>query len=583
VASGHSLASAAGDRILASGGTAIDAGIAAGVCLNVLLFDQVNYGGVAPIALFHAESQQAAMIDGDGVWPRRASRRSLARAGGGKLPEGILRTVTPAAPDAWLTALQRFGTLTVGEVFEPAWELASTGAPLCEGVAAALKRYSEDPTGLAPTTLASFFPGGRVLKTGEIFARPELASVLKAQMDEEARARREGLDRQEAIRRARDLFYKGWIAEEIVKFQRVHGGLLDAKDMASYAVEVSQPLRVSYRERVDVLVGGPWCQGPVLLQSLKLLETFDLADMNHNSSQYLHLMIEVIDRSFSDREYYYGDPRFVDVPLERLLSGGYASERAAGVDLERASGRMPTPGDAIGDGPIARLVEQDLVLMSGMARSVARGDIASWPGDFTAILEPPKIDTSFAGAVDADGNMFAATPSDPVFLDTPVIPTLGFSLSGRGSQSRLDEIHPNRMEPGKRPRMTPSPALVMKDGSPLMAMGCPGGDAQPQALLQVLANLVDFEMDPQQAVEAPRITSWNFPNSFAPHEYYAARVDAESRIPHETLQALAAMGHRVCIADAWSAWAGTVYLAIRGTASLAAAVDPREDGAAVGW
>lgn len=582
VATGHGLASVAGHEMIRSGGSAIDAGIAGGICLSVLLFDQVNFGGVAPIALFHARSGRAAVIDGLGVWPQSARQSDLVRLGGGEMPSGIARTVTPAAPDAWLTALELFGTLTVGQVLEPAWELASRGAPVSSGVAAALRDYHADLSGLAPTTVAAFFPDGRLLEAGMVFARPELARVLKALMDEEARARRRGASRAEAIRDARDLFYKGWIATEIAAFQREHGGFLTEKDLASYSVEVSEPLRTIYRDRFEVLACGPWCQGPALLQALNIMEQFDLQQLEHNSPEYLHLLIEAVDLAYADREAYYGDPRFVDVPLDILLAKTYAETRASTIDRLAATGQMPSPGDARHGGDHHGAGRHLDALAYARSRAVA-SSTSMWAGDIVDVLEPPEIDTSFVGAVDAEGNMFAATPSDPIFLDTPVVPSLGFSCSSRGSQSRLDADHPSRMDPGKRPRMTPAPTLVLHDGEPLMAVGCPGGDAQPQGILQMFVNVFDFGMTLQEAIEAPRVTSWNFPNSFAPHEYYPGRVDAEGRIPRATLEGLAGMGHRVCLSSEWSPWAGAVYALMRSDATLFAGVDPREDGVAVGW
>jgi gamma-glutamyltranspeptidase/glutathione hydrolase len=447
-----------------------------------------------------------------------------------------------------------------------------------------LLTYAENLDGLAPTTVAAFFPDGRPLRSGEFFARPELANVLKAQMDEEARARRDGSSREEAIRRARDLFYTGWIARQICDFQRRENGLLREDDLASYHVTVESPLRTSYRG-CEVFSCGPWSQGPVLLQALNILECFDLDDFAHNSPEYLHVLIEALDRAYADRECYYGDPRFVAVPMTGLLSKEYARMRAGEIDRARATGEMPPPGNAWHFEPGERETPSPFDVSQYLARTLVRASASSSSGHLVEMIEPPETDTSLVAVADSRGNLFAATPSDPVLLDTPVIPSLGFSCSGRGSQSRAVANHPSSIKPGKRPRMTPSPGLAMIDGRPLMAFGCPGGDAQPQGILQMLLNVIHFGMNLQEAVEAARVTSWNFPISFAPNDYHPGRVDAEKRISRSTLEALARIGHRVGIAADWSPWAGSVYaVAVSpATGTLLAAADPREDGAAIGW
>jgi gamma-glutamyltranspeptidase/glutathione hydrolase len=473
--------------------------------------------------------------------------------------------------------------MTAAEVLEPAWELAAEGAPVSTGVAASLLAYSERLDSLPPTTVTEFFPEGRVLRSGEVFARPQLARVLKAQMDEEVRARREGLSRAEAIRRARDLFYSGWIAKEICDFQRTEGGLLREDDLSSYRVTVDVPLSSGYHG-FEILACGPWSQGLVLLQSLNILECFDLENVGSNSPDYLHLVIEAVDRAYADREYFYGDPNFVDVPTSGLLSKEYARERAAEIDRSRASGELPKPGDAWRYDPHGDRGSSNFDLASYLERKAVAGWTTNTTEALLEVIQTPRTDTSLVAAADADGNLFAATPSDPIFLDTPVIPSLGFSCSGRGSQSRVVADHPASLEPGKRPRMTPSPGLAARDGRPFMAFGCPGGDAQPQGLQQVLLNVFHFRMNLQEAIEAPRVTSWNFPVSFAPNEYHPGRVDAEGRLPRSTLETLAGMGHRVGLVSDWSPSMGTVYaVANTPSGSLLATVDPRDDGAAVGW
>jgi gamma-glutamyltranspeptidase/glutathione hydrolase len=565
IAAGHYLASSIGAAVLRDGGTAIDAGIAAGFAINVLEFDQTNFAGVAPIILRDARSGHVATLDGLGVWPRRASAE-LIRAQGGVHAPRMLHTVTPGAPDAWLTALARFGTRSLGDVLEPAWELALAGAPISAKIAHHLAT-NVDVDQLYPTTREAFYPDGRTLQAGERFARPELARVLKALMDAEARARHDGADRATAIAAARDLFYRGWIAEELVAFHEQHGGLLRADDLGAHRVEVGVPVAIAYGG-VELLSCGAWCQGPALLEMLALAAQLRLGEQDPDSAVYLHLVVELIDRALADREAYFGDPRHVDVPLDGLLAPDYARVRAATIDRDRASGRMPEPGNPW---PYERAEWR-----ARNPPSIAVEHLAA-PG------APVRSDTSYVAAIDAEGNLFSATPSDPV-LDVPVVPSLGFPCSGRGYQSRPEQGHASEIGPRRRPRLTPCPMLALRDGKPLLAIGCPGGDAQVQAMLQVLLRMLDHGADPQEAVEAPRVVSRNFPNSFAPHVYEPGVVEVEGRVPQGTRDELAAMGHLVRTVDDWSFPAAAIQIALRdpATGALIGASDPRTDGAAIG-
>lgn len=574
VAAGHFLAARIGEHILSAGGNAIDAGVAAGLAINVLLFDRTSFGGVAPIILYHAASGQLVTLDGLGVWPRLADREYLDRTYAGKMPDGILRAITPGAPDAWLTALERFGTLGLGDVMEPALELAAGGAPVSTCVAATLRGMaaSGELDRLDTVAVETFFPGRRPPDPGTILAQPDLARLFRALIDEEAGARRAGGDRQAAIRQARDLFYKGWIADEVDAFHRAHGGWMRAEDLAAHSVEMAPPLHTNYHG-YDVYTCGPWCQGPLLIQFLNILEGFDIGSLKLNSSEYLHLVIEAMDLALSDRENFYGDPRFVEVPVAGLTSKVYAREQAARIRPDRAWGEMPQPGNPW------RYETADNGA-GGMDRQVAPVDVSR----YVVRAGNPQGDTSYVAAGDRYGNLFSATPSDPIF-HTPVIPGLGFSCSGRGSQSRVLPGHPSALAPGRRPRLTPNPAMVMLDGRPLMAFGCPGADSQTQAMLQFFLNLVHFGMNPQQAIEAPRVMSYNYPSSFAPHQYYPGRVDAESRIPAAIRERLQEAGHDVRAVGEWAGVMSSVHAVLINPATgvLLGVADPRRPGAAVGW
>ncbi len=567
VTSGHHLATAAGFEVMRAGGNAVDAGVTAGIAINVLLFNLTSFTGVAPIVVYHAQTDTRMTLDGLGVWPELTDIDEIRRRGGDSLSEGIMRAVTPGAPDSWMTALERYGTKTLGEVLEPARELAREGAPVSRGVAADLGEREERLADMEPEAARIFFPGGRAPRAGQVLVQADLAETFGMLMDEEARARREGCSREEAIRRARDFFYRGPIAERISEFHRQSGGWMRLRDLAEHRVELAPPLHISYRGH-DVYACGPWCQGPMLLQFLNVLDCFELEDMGHNCTEYLHLLVEAMDLVFADRENFYADPRHVEVPITGLLSRDYARERAALIPRERATGRMPDPGDPWRYEP------------GGRDREVIPVDVERYraPGDDV------KSDTSYVAAMDARGNIFSATPSDPVFW-TPVVPGLGISCSGRGKQSRVEPGHPSGIAPGRRPRLTPNPALVMRGEEPIMALGCPGGDAQTQGMLQVLINMLHFGMNPQEAVEAPRVVTRNFPNSFAPHAYYPGRVDAEADLPGKVRDQLAAMGHDVYVVEKWAASSSRVHLAMKNPVdgTLLAGADPRAEGSAIGW
>ena len=561
VAAGHFTATGCGHHILGRGGNAIDAGVAAGIALNVLLFDRTNFAGVAPMVIYQAQTESLVTLDGLGVWPALANLEYFQQHHAGQLPRGILRSITPGAPDAWLSALAHYGTLTLGEVLEPAYELAHGGAAVSAGVAQGLESLAERIDELDEEAQRIFFPGGKPPQAGAVLVQEDLGNTFKALMDEEARARRQGASRTDAILGARDLFYQGWIAEKIDEYHTKHGGWMRYDDLAAHQVEIANPLHTNYHG-YDVYTCGPWCQGPLLIQFLNILENFELDTMTHNSTEYLHTVLDAMHLALADRENYYGDPRFVDVPLKGLLSKAYAKEQARRIDPEKTWGHMPTPGN-----PWAFQGEDRDIEAIDITRYLADGEIGR--------------DTSYVAAGDQWGNLFSATPSDPVF-DTPVIPGLGFSLSGRGSQSRIHPGHPSALAPGKRPRLTPNPALVMLNKQPLMAFGCPGGDIQTQGMLQFFLNLVHQGCNLQAAVERPRAMTYNYPTSFAPFAYHPGRVELEGRIDARVCEELGRLGHKVKLLEDYSMTASSVHAVAINQMNgvLLAAADPRREGAA---
>ena len=557
IAAGHYLAATAGFAILEAGGNAIDAGCAAGIALGVLQSDLVDVAGVAPIMIYHADSREVVTIAGLGPWPKALDPQLFMREHSGKIPKGVLRTVVPAAPDAWITALQRYGTMSFGEVAAAAIRLARDGFPMYPLMAASLQRHAEAHRGW-PSSAAIFLPGGRVPEAGDIFRQTDLALSMQYMADEERAAA--GRGREAGLDAARDAFYRGDIAKKIVAFMKEQGGLLSAEDLADYHSPVGPPERRRFGD-LEVFTCGAWCQGPVLLQTLALLEGTDLAALGHNSADYVHYLAEALKLAFADREAYYGDPVMVDVPLATLISAEYAAERRKMLRPDRAWPEMPPPG----------------ALGSQAGRGF--GHFPQPAGD-----PNPEPDTSYVCVADRHGNLFSATPSDGSY-GSPVVPGTGLIPSNRGSQSRPDPRHPAGVAPGKRPRLTPNPALAIKGGEHFMPFGTPGGDVQTQAMLQVLLNHFVFGQDMQAAIESPRFASYSYPSSFAPFEYYPGRLALEARISEPVIAELARRGHEIQRWPDWI-WTAGAVCAIdvdkkRGV--IEAGADPRRAAYAIGW
>src|SRR5215472_3142634 len=332
VAAGHPLAAQAAARILEGGGNAIDAGVAAGITLGVVHPDMVSFAGAAPILVHLGATGETFEVSGVGPYPRRATADFFRAHCGGQIPSGVLRTVVPASPDSWCVALERWGTLSFKEAVTPALECAERGFPLSP-FSASMIRSNVERYRSFPTSAAQYLPGDTPRAPGELFVQAELAETIRLMIEGETGARRRG--RARAIRAARDVFYKGEIARRIIAFHEREGGLLAAEDLADFHAEVAPALRGRFRE-YEVGVCGFWCQGPVFLQMLNLIEPYDFASMGHNSPRALHLIAEAIKLAFADREAYYGDPAHVKVPAEALLSKAYADARRSLLREDRA-------------------------------------------------------------------------------------------------------------------------------------------------------------------------------------------------------------------------------------------------------
>ena len=559
IAATQYLAAEAGFKILEAGGNAIDAGVAAGISLGVVQPEFVNVAGVAPIIIYFAVENRIVTIPGLGTWPKAIDRNYFKNNHGGRIPQGIMRTVVPAAPDAWITALKRFGTMSFGEVAESAIGYARDGFPVYPLMTEVIADHEAEYR-MFPSNVALYLPKGRPPQPGEVFVQTALAATLQHMADQEAAAR--GRGREVGLTAARDAFYRGDIARAIVKHQEENGGLLSADDLANFRSGFDEPAATRFGD-IRLFACGPWCQGPSLLQTINLLDTAELRKLGHNSTGYLHHITEAVKLAFADRETYFGDPRVIDVPIDAMLSRDYANKRREMIRQDKAWPEMPPAGD-----PRKLAAERT----AGGARLVPERAFSA-----------PELDTSHVSCVDKHGNVFAATPSDGSY-NAPVIPELGIIPSPRGSQSWGDPDHPSGVAPGKRPRLTPSPAIAIEPGKMKMPFGTPGGDVQTQAMLQVFLNIHMFGMEVQRAVEAPRVASYSYPSSFEPHAYHPGLLHMESRIDRATGEALGRLGHTIEWWPEWTWLAGAVctVVADQQTGVLKGGADPRRPSYALG-
>ena len=556
VACGHYLPAAAAMRILDRGGNAVDAGVAAAMALAVVQPDIVSFSGVAPTLVYRRKERKVQSIAGLGYWPAATDVERLRSAGGGAIPEGILRTVMPAAPATHIAALSQFGTISFEEAATAAYELARDGFAAYPVFVRHLEKNHEKYRRW-PSSAAVYLPGGEPPQVGQIFRQEKLAESIAGMMEAERRSRG---DRVAKLRAAHDYYYKGPIAESIAAFHRDNGGLVTKEDLAGFNAPIEPSIHCRFKG-FEVHSCDVWCQGISLLETMKILERIDLQALGHNSPAYVHHVAETLSLAFADREGYVGDPRFVDVPVSGLLSDDYAAEQGARIRGDKAFGRMPLPGKP-----------------PGATREPFIPDLEGLP----KLEKGAAPDTIYCCVVDAEGNCYSATLSDNA-RDTVVIPGFGGTISSRGAQSRLEPGHPAQVKAGKRPRLTPSPAIALRDGELYMGLGTPGGDVQMQAMLQVFLNVTEFGMALQQAIEAPRFGTFMYPNSFSP--FAVGNFNIESRFPRSTVAALETLGHPVELWPDVSPAAGAVCAVMRDpvTGWLHAGADPRREAYAMAW
>jgi gamma-glutamyltranspeptidase/glutathione hydrolase len=556
VAAGHYLAASAGIKMLAKGGNAIDAGVAAGFALAVLKPNENSMGGECPILIYSPDDKKVYAISGQGTAPLGADPLWFKERNIDKIPgDGYLGATVPGLFGSYCTALKQFGRLTLEDVLEPAIDLASDGFPIHESLRSTIKKNSVKFTEEWPSTSEVFMPNGKIPALGQTLKQPALAKTFKRLVEAEKAC--SGKGRANAIENAISYYYDK-IADDILEYTKAfpvkdatgdyHTPLLEKDDFISYKTKIEDPVSVNYKD-YEVFKCGTWTQGPVFLQQLKLLEGFDIDAMGHNSAEYMHIVTECAKLAFADRDKYYGDPLFNEIPLEMLFSNNYNDFQRDRIDLDKANNE--------------KFWENDLSINEG-----------SFIGD-----------TTHLDVIDSDGFMMSATPSGGWIPTSPVIPKLGFPLGTRGQMFNFNKTHANRLEPGKRPRTTLTPTLAFKGGVPWMVFGTPGGDCQDQWALQFFINIVAFDMDLQQAADAPSFYTCHFLNSFYPGNAEIGKVFAERNIDMDELIKLQEKGHILHMSDIWSDGQMCAVRINQKTGVIEGAASPKGDGQAyaIGW
>ncbi len=571
VASTHWIATAVGMGILERGGNAFDAAVATAFTLQVVEPHLCGPGGDVPLILHDVRRGKTEVVCGQGSMPAGATIAHYKSLGLDLIPgTGLLPACVPGTFDAYMLVLRDYGTMRLSDVLAPAIGYWLAGFPLAERASATIATVADQFRTHWPTSAAVFLPGDNVPKPESMFRNVAIGNTYSRILQE---AEAGGGGREAEIERARKSWSQGFVAEAIDRFYThqeimdVSGqrnkGVLRGQDMAKWQATVEPPLTYDYG-RYTVCKAGAWTQGPVVLQQLALLKGFDLDGMDPTSADFIHLVVEASKLAYADREAFYGDPEFVEVPMQTLLSDAYNADRRKLIDAAHAS-LDQRPGKLDGYGGVVKLRRADAARL-GVASSGAGEPTVGRLGQTSG-------DTVHFDIIDKDGNMISATPSGGWLQSSPVIPELGFPISTRGQMFWLEEGLPGSLAPGKRPRTTLTPTMAHRDGEPYMAWGSPGGDQQDQWITQHFLRHVHCGMNLQESIDAPAWHSEHFPSSFWPRTARPGVLVLEGRVPKAAADELRNRGHEVEMGADWSE--GRLTAATREDPWRKAAANPR--------
>ena len=566
VGGGTQLTAQTGMRILWQGGNAVDAAVASALAAGIMEpTAHYTLGGEVAFLFYDRANKAVRSVVGQG-WAPMAATGDLYLDKWGEIPAGVLSTTVPGVISALLAMLAEYGSMSFTQVVDSALHFASSGFPtyqlLNRAIGSAdrmanLQKYSE--------SAQIYLPNGKPPVLGSLFVQKDLGQTLSLMAQAEAKALAQGESRQAGIRAARDVFYKGDVAQRMVQSLQNLGGLYTYEDFAGYESPMEEPISTKYRG-YEIFTNRTWTQGITLLQTLNILEGYDLRSLGHNSPEAIHLQVEALKLALAEREKYTGDPDFVDVPVDGLLSKEYAALRRGLISSGKALAEYP-PGD-----PRKMLAVAEYHQFSENTPA-----LESVGGDADG--------TTYLATVDSAGNMVSVTPSSFAGLaQGMVLGDTGILINCRGCYFWLDSDNPNSLAPHKRPRTTPCTFIILKDGQPFMTLGTPGGDSQPQCNLQVFNNMVDFGMNVQEAVEAPRFCGYSFPQSPWPHRNYPNRLEIEGRVSQELLDALGDLGHQMDVVDPWGIRNGFAPIIVDIESGVYhGGADPRKESVMLGW
>lgn len=575
VSAGHPLTTAAALEILQQGGNAFDAGVAALLVGGVVEQDLYGIGGEALILVYPESEGKVTSITGQGWAPASANIDEYLRQSKTLRGQGLDASVVPGAFHAALTVLERWGTMSFEAVAKRAIEAAELGFPLRPRTARSIEGEIDFINQWADNQHYWLKPDGSFYQAGETIQLPTLADTFKKMVDSERAHSDDG--REAGIVAARDRFYRGDIAEEMVAFLQEHGAKYELADFAEFYARVEEPVATNYRGYT--VYKQPFnSQGPALLQALNILENFDLQAMGHNSADYMHVVIEALKLAYADRDTYYADQDFVDVPAEGLLSKEYARQRAAEIDMSHSS-KLFSAGNPL---PFDSSVNSWPYWVVGEGEAVAT--LAANLADHPESLK----DTSHIAIIDDEGNVFDSTPSGGWIGGAVILGDTGIGMSVRGEQFWLDKTRASQLRPRSRPRYTLTPSIVFHGGKPILAIGTPGGDNQEQTILQVLLNIVEFPEgwypNLHSAIEWPRVQTLHFQASFWPHNTGFNRINMEANIDPAVIGAMRERGHEVTIVPPFKvSGCATAVMLDPGSGNRIAAADPRRDCYAIAY